>query len=245
VTKNILPAITVLTAVALPSAALADKSENCEPAHKTEATPKKSSTSSSHAAMTTEHAKDVTIQTNSVTINSAAPTAHGGGPMPSETAEAKGQRDFVKNPEGLQLGAGVGFGTQESYGFGVGAKAGYTFNNRAYLGGIADYHVGNTTDVAGQTVKSRTWYVGPEVGYDFGIGGVILRPTVGFGLAVRNESAHGSILNSSDTTSRAYVAPGASLIYPIKNFFVGGDARLMFTTEETNVGLYANVGMHL
>jgi hypothetical protein len=41
-----------------------------------------------------------------------------------------------------------------------------------------------------------------------------------------------SVGDQSNTETYVYFAPGASVIYPIKNFFVGGDLRLMFVTSD-------------
>lgn len=216
-TKKLLSAITLLTAVALPAAALAETGGK---------TPQKKSES---------------ISVNTSPGSESPPTTD------VTDLSTKSRRDFVDDPTGPSFGGTIGLGTQDSYGFGVGLKGGYTFPSRIYLGGVGNYHIGNQTEALGNTISNRVWYLGPEAGYDIGVSRLILRPVLGLGLAFRNQSANGPALanagNQSDT--RVYVAPGASLIYPIGNFFVGGDARLMFTTEETNLGLYASAGAHL
>ena len=159
----------------------------------------------------------------------------------------KNRRDFVADPTGVSFGATLGLGTQDTYGFGVGAKAGYTLPNRLYFGGVGAYHIGNQTEALGNTITNKTWFVGPEAGYDIGVSKVILRPALGIGLAFRNQTANGTGLANAgnQTDTRLYIAPGASIIAPIGNFFVGGDARVMFTTKETNLGVYAVGGAHL
>lgn len=205
-TKKVLSAITLLTAVTLPAAAFAQKKE-----------------------------ETVTIETPP---SRPATTDITGEPL-------KRPRDFVADPSGISVGANIGFGTQESYGFGIGGKAGYTLKNRIYLGGALNYHLGNQTETNVATISTHTWLVGPEAGYDFPVGGVILRPVIGAGLAVRTASGSGPNLDSHETDSRFYIAPGGSVIYPIGAFFVGGDARAIVTNQDTTLGLYANLGAHL
>lgn len=219
--KKILSAITLLTAVAFPAAALA--------AEKGETKTKKKGDEESLKITTSPGSEN---------------------PPTTDVADlsTRSRRDFVADPTGVSLGGTLGLGTQETYGFGVGLKGGYTLPSRLYIGGVANYHIGTQTEALGNTISNRTWYLGPEVGYDVGVGSkVILRPVLGLGLAFRNQSANGPALANAgnQTDTRLYVAPGASVIYPIGNFFLGGDARLMFNTEETNLGLYATAGAHL
>lgn len=225
VTKKTLSALTLLTALAVPLVAQAETDTKTKD---------------------TKGTKDTEKKGDSITIN----TSPGGQNAPTTDVtdlSTRNKRDFVADPAGLSFGGTLGLGTQETYGFGVGAKIGYTLPSRVYFGAVGAYHIGNQTEALGNTISNKTWFIGPEAGYDVGVGPVILRPVIGLGLAFRNQSANGPGIsntgNQSDT--RLYVSPGASAIYPIGNFFVGGDARLMFTTEDTNLGIYAVGGAHL
>lgn len=218
--KQTLTTLAMLTAVALPAAAQAQQKTTTKPAEKD---------------------KD----TETLKIN----TAPGGQNASTDVADlsTRNRRDFVADPTGLSAGATLGLGTQETYGFGVGAKIGYTLPSRVYLGALGNYHIGNQTEALGTTISNRTWYLGPEVGYDIGVSRVLVRPALGLGLAFRNQSVNGTGVSNTghQLDTRLYFAPGASIIVPMGNFFVGGDARVMFTNEETNVAAYAVGGAHL
>ncbi|MBI2395482.1 MAG: hypothetical protein HYV09_38295 [Deltaproteobacteria bacterium] len=159
----------------------------------------------------------------------------------------KSRRDFVRNPVGLSGAAALGFGLGDAYGTGFGLRAGYTMPGRVYLGGIANYHIGNTAEALGSNITNRSWYFGPEAGYDLGLGKVILRPVIGVGLAFRTKRVEAPGVATSDVDTRPYVAPGASLMYPIGNFFVGADSRAVLATGEGNSTLtfLGTAGAHL
>ncbi len=161
----------------------------------------------------------------------------------------KNERDFVANPTGFSGGAMLGTGFSDRMGIGTGLKAGYTFPNRIYVGGLMNYHFGKSLEYAGSEISTRSYYLGPEAGYDVGLGKVILRPVVGLGYAFSRESVSGNaaaqVADSTNTNSRVYVAPGASVHYPIGNFFVGGDARYMVMTGDNALTLFGSGGVHL
>lgn len=244
-------ALCALTALAVPLTAQAETNT------KTKTKTKTTTDTHSHA-----HASDKSKDDSSGRSTDKSPSGKGGGPQSVEINTAPGgqnaptdigavspknRRDFVADPAGFSVGGSLGLGTQDSYGFGVGLKAGYTLPNRLYFGGVGNYHIGNQTEALGNTISNHVWYLGPEAGYDVGVGPVIVRPALGLGFAFRSQSANGPGLSNAgnQTDTRLYIAPGASVIAPIGNFFVGGDARIMFTTEETNLGLYAVGGAHL
>lgn len=157
----------------------------------------------------------------------------------------KNTRDFVKDPTGVSGAATIGMGSND-YGIGFGLRAGYTMPYRLYLGGIANYHVGNDTNVADVRQSTRVGYFGPEAGYDLGVGKVLLRPVLGFGLAFRTEQREGGNVASTDQTLvRPYIAPGASVMVPIGNFFVGADSRYMINRDNGAITLLGALGAHL
>lgn len=112
-----------------------------------------------------------------------------------------------------QVGAATG-----GYGFGVGVRAGYTFRTPIYVGGNFTYHASG--DVPG---SERAFYPSAEVGYDVGIGPVLVRPYVGAGVLMRDAA------NTS-----ALVYPGATVAYLIEDTpaFVGVDGRVLLPTAD-------------
>ena len=112
-----------------------------------------------------------------------------------------------------QVGAATG-----GYGFGVGARVGYTFRTPIYVGANFMYHQGG--DVPG---SERALYPSAEVGYDIGVGPVLIRPYVGAGLLVRDAA-----------TNTGLVYPGATIAYYIGDtpLYVGADGRVLLPTGD-------------
>jgi len=184
-----------------------------------------------------------------VTVESPNFTTSNGSKSPENTdvghLSRKNPRDFVKDPTGISGAATLGFGSND-YGVGLGGRAGYTMPYRLYLGGIANYHFGNDMNVEGISQSTRVGYFGPEAGYDLGVGKVLLRPLLGFGLAFRNEQREGGgLASTNDTLFRPYVAPGASVMVPIGNFFIGADSRYMINRDNGAITLLGAAGAHL
>lgn len=249
--KAILLAITT-AALALPTAAFADthdtSGDKSSSDKSSSASEKASKDKHEVSAKTTKKGKeekhDISITTNTERGHVEPATDIG-------SLSTKNRRDYIANPTGFSAGGMIGGGTAGGYGFGLGAKAGYTLTNRIYLGGMFDYHFGTSESFANNTIRNQTWYFGPEAGYDIGVGPVLLRPVVGLGLMFHNGSLSGTEVASipgaeqSTTATRVYVAPGVGAVYPIGNFFVGGDARYMITTDNNSLTLFGTGGFHL
>jgi hypothetical protein len=141
---------------------------------------------------------------------------------------------------GFEDGVNVGFGGR----LGLNAK-------QLYLGGTFVYHLGESRSATflGQTQEASVniYYFGGEAGYDFAAGPVVLRPYGGFGLG----TARGCINDTCDTESRAYIAPGLSVLASVsESLFVGGDARFVVPLDDDgsnfdHFGLFAFAGMRL
>ena len=100
------------------------------------------------------------------------------------------------------------------YGFGLGARVGYTFKVPIYVGGNFMYHAGS----GNESGTERAWYPSGEAGYDVGIGPVLVRPYVGLGYLMRD--------NAKDA---GMVYPGVTVAYLIKDspVFIGADGRVL------------------
>jgi hypothetical protein len=158
------------------------------------------------------------------------------------------ERDYVANPTGVSLGGMLGNGFSDSYGIGLGLKGGYTLPSRVYIGGNLNYHFGSSAEFNGAQISQSTWYVGPEAGYDFGVGSVIVRPVVGVGMGFNSGQISGVEVAGDDPTTtrvRPYIAPGASVHYPIGDFFVGADSRVMIMSDNNAFTLFGTGGVHL
>ena len=91
------------------------------------------------------------------------------------------------------------------------------------------------------------FYLGPEGGYDFLVGPVVVRPYAGLGIAWLTASVSGAGVNTSVTDSKFVIWPGGMVLYdvPDSSFFVGGDLRLLTVPGGPALGLFAFVGARL
>lgn len=144
-----------------------------------------------------------------------------------EPPAAEASPDEAPNRPGFSAGALVGI-SSTGFGFGLGARAGYTLPFHLYLGGdIEDFFGGSL----------QLFSVGPEVGYDLALpaGGLpfLLRPYVGFGLA------HVSELGVSDAFLLS-VYPGVEFLYDVvPHVFVGLDVRVPFFTTGQATAIFS------
>ena len=158
--------------------------------------------------------------------------------MMTVTASAFAQDTAAPRENGrTSIGALIGFGVDltsddlNPFGFGFGVNGGYTFDSGVYLGGQFLYFIGDSEDTPIGEVSENIVSLGMEAGYALHFDPVIVRPTLQMGVAWTNESP-----GDADYSS-VYFAPGATVIYPINQFFVGGDARLWLVTGDTHTAL--------
>jgi hypothetical protein len=108
-----------------------------------------------------------------------------------------------------------------------------------YLGGTFVYHLGSTDTQFGLEIKHNLLYPGVEVGYDLGLGPVLVRPYAGIGV----EFAFATTGNQSGAANNFAFWPGVTVAYPIGSFFVGGDARFVVSNVKA-LAAAATVGMY-
>jgi hypothetical protein len=84
------------------------------------------------------------------------------------------------------------------FAFGGGARVGYVFTSRLFLGGSFTYHAGSSQSVntcsgcgngTSYQLSATSYYFGPEIGYEAAIGSFAIRPYAGFGYLATNGSA--------------------------------------------------------
>jgi hypothetical protein len=139
--------------------------------------------------------------------------------------------------EHWSAGALLGYGFKDGVNFGLGVRGGYTLPQNVYLGGTFMYHFGKSEGPASVNV----FYLGVEGGYDFFVDPIIIRPYLGLGPAFGHVSGGGVL--PSDTETKFGVWPGVSVLYPINNFFVGGDTRVLIVSDFTAFNLFATGGV--
>ncbi len=131
---------------------------------------------------------------------------------------------------GFQLDSILASGVS-AYRFGFGTRAGITLPCGAYLGGTFITHVGTsilgTRDGASNLVSiAHDSYLGPELGYDFAVWRLLLRPYVGTGVLVAFSKTAVGASSIDDTRALYYVAPGGLVAYGIGELLLGIDLRL-------------------
>jgi hypothetical protein len=186
--------------------------------------------------------------TGTATTTSAAVPDASGQAVIDDAPPTRGQRPALDD-ERFTIAPLLGFGT-ENLELGVGVRAGKSsFVEHLWVGGTAVYHAGHSVSGAANGVRyeasSSVVYFGPEVGYDFEVGPVIVRPYGGIGLAALSASATTAGVSASDTVTKLVIWPGATVLYGLtgSRFFVGGDTRLLTVPGGPAFGLFALGGM--
>jgi hypothetical protein len=154
---------------------------------------------------------------------------------------------------GLLLGYGVylGDGDVNPYGVGLGVRGGYTLDMGLYLGAQFVYFLGESESAAGMETSFNVMTLALEGGYYIGVGPVIIRPSLLLGLGITSFSMSGGPIagmDVDDSSNDFLLGPGASVIYPIDMFFIGGDLRfdiIMADETETGMTIMVNGGVNL
>jgi hypothetical protein len=118
-------------------------------------------------------------------------------------------------------GALVGEGFTEGFDLGVGARAGYSFDAKVYVGGTFVYHFGRQAYLDS---RLRITYFGAEGGYDFAAAPLTIRPYLGLGI---------SVMKLYEPSYQAAVWPGVAVLVPLQPLFVGADARFVTSLHRT------------
>lgn len=131
---------------------------------------------------------------------------------------------------GFQLDSVLASGVS-AYRFGFGTRAGVTLPCGAYLGGAFVTHTG--TNVAGARGGAATYvsiahasHLGPEIGFDFALWRLLVRPSVGSGLLVSLGKTAVATAEVSDDHAYFFVAPGTLVAYRFGDAFAGVDLSL-------------------
>jgi hypothetical protein len=146
----------------------------------------------------------------------------------SGRAPAASRKDNKPISAALLLGYGFGLSSgglsgTNPFGFGVGARAGYTFDFNVYAGAKFAYFLGGKQD----TIKSNVIIIGVVGGYQLKIDPVVFVPNIELGVAVVNLTNSSSVAPDPDRSGENfYLAPGVSFFYPIDMFSVGLDLSI-------------------
>ena len=154
------------------------------------------------------------------------------------------------------------FQTGNAYAFGLGLRGGYTFPFKLYVGGRAGYYFGrdgwshyrpggsvNVSDgfneigaEGGNIVDSQSvLHFGPEVGYDFVLGPIVLRPSMPAGLLVHLDEECFSQACDSFNSNQFFLGAGLSIFGSIGALLIGVDSTFIAPLDEPEVsgGLFS------
>jgi hypothetical protein len=144
-----------------------------------------------------------------------------------QSATAQSGSGFSGSGAHFNLGILGGYGFQDGYNIGFGARAGFSFEF-LYVGALAMVHTGESGDVvaAAQSVNVKTdvIYYAAEVGLNLGT----IRPSLLLGAADFDVEA-----NQTLSETKFMLGPGVTLFFPLgQNFYIGGDARAIIVGKD-------------
>jgi len=143
----------------------------------------------------------------------------------------------------------LGYGFKDGVGLGLGVRGGYTLPMNVYVGGTFVYHLGKSESTPLGDVSEHIYYFGVEGGYDINVEPVVIRPYLGLGAATATATVPGfsfggtSVPSQTASDTKFAAWPGATVLYPIGNAFVGGDARFLIVSDFNAFSLFATGGM--
>jgi hypothetical protein len=173
------------------------------------------------------------------------------GTIPSkDQAKEDDKKASFEEPGHFSVAPLLGYGSNY-FGFGLGARAGYTLPQKLYVGGSLMYQFGSTYGIGsylgGADYSSHIIYPAGEVGYELHAGPVTIRPYAGIGIAFLSSTVTYLNHEESSSTSSMILYPGATAHWniPRSDFFVGGDARMAVLTKggDPSFGFYATGGL--
>ena len=152
---------------------------------------------------------------------------------------------------GASAGLLVGDGFKDGYNLGLGARAGVTLPLGLYVGGTFVYHLGSTQTFRGADLRANVFYFGGEGGYEISAGPLTVRPYLGLGYASpritqANCSLGACVAGETSGDSKFALWPGATVLLPVGNLFVGADLRYVVpfdTTDGNALGAFLTAGM--
>jgi len=139
---------------------------------------------------------------------------------------------------GFEGGVGIGTGFSDTYGLGLQARVGYTFQSGVYAGGAISYYIGHSVN----DQSAHATFLGGELGYKiFANRRLEIRPYVFMGPAFITEVNSNPFFTNSHTDFA--IQPGGQITYHIGNAFIGGDARWLVTPSPNTLAILASGGL--
>jgi hypothetical protein len=122
----------------------------------------------------------------------------------------------------------------DPYGLGAGLRGGYSFPElNIYAGVYFMYYLGSAVTGSSQyvnnaeiTTSASYMHFGGEIGYDWSVASVILRPSLQLGAGL----VFTDVPNTTSPIGDFMFAPGVTVIHPWDDYFLGGDFRANIVT---------------
>lgn len=191
----------------------------------------------------------------SVLVVSSVETEAQALPLVTLWGSLRGEHGSVAG-DGSSVSAASSSGQQQTkvinpYGFGLELAAGATLPLSLYVGASFDAFFGETESLGSGLDVSRSCYqLMGNLGYDFGLGPLTLRPELGVGYSLGTIESKGGAQNVSArdvSTNGAIVAPGAEFFVGLGLLNLSAQARyqLVTGTNSNSVVLGLGVGVSL
>jgi hypothetical protein len=170
--------------------------------------------------------------------------------VPSINAPPKGpgteaptsKPDRPRMREGIEAGAQLGTGFTDTYGFGFGARLGYTFDFGGYLGGSVTHYLGNSVETINDDASAHATFLGGEAGYKFfATDRFEVRPYVFLGPAFVTTVEEQPFLRESKT--RLAFQPGLLTAYHFGQFYISLEGKAHVAPTPTALTLLAGAGL--
>jgi hypothetical protein len=129
----------------------------------------------------------------------------------------------------------AGYGINEPFRLGVGARIGYTLPIRVYFGAYSAYHFGSTNSTVNGDFRYHVWLAGGEGGYEIPVGPIVVRPYLGLGLGEHTWTSClptiAGVWGCAEHTDPGFALwPGVSGLLPLGVALLGVDAQFDIVT---------------
>jgi len=181
-------------------------------------------------------------------------------PAPAPAAASASSSDSSDSSGGVSAALLLGYGFDDAFKLGFGARAGYTLPQamgpgHLYLGGTFVYHLGTSittgVDSSGNPTSSSVgvYYVNAEGGYEVPAGPVVIRPFVGLGYlgfhGFPSAQTIDGITVGGAPSGKIDFQLGATLLYPVAGAFsIGDDARFVVVSDYNTFNLFLTAQYH-
>jgi hypothetical protein len=158
------------------------------------------------------------------------------------TEAPRGAPAGTRTVPGYDAAIQLGGGFTDTYGFGIGARLGYTTSMGAYIGANLIHYFGHTVDTSTGQESAHATFVGAEGGYKFfATRNWEVRPYIFAGPAFITSVDSNPFMKQSIT--RFAVQPGLVAAYHAGSFFVSAEGKYHVTPSPTAFTIFGGAGL--